>query len=94
MIPSPNPGNSGNYLYGATAISPTDVWAVGGYNFNGRTLTEHWDGTSWSVIPSPSLGTTDSWLGAVDAISRAMCVAVYVYYNNGAPTTLTNIGMA
>jgi hypothetical protein len=51
VVPSPNPGNL-NYLYGLTALSPTDVWAVG-YR-DQQTLTLHWDGTAWSHVPSPS----------------------------------------
>jgi hypothetical protein len=44
-------------LYGIAAIAPDDVWAVG---FQGNpfftTLTEHWDGSRWSKVPSPSPG--------------------------------------
>lgn len=38
------------------AISPWDVWAVGyASDDNGmHALIEHWDGTSWSIVPSPS----------------------------------------
>jgi hypothetical protein len=39
------------------AISPSDVWAVGYINDlkSGKSspLIEHWDGTSWSVVPAP-----------------------------------------
>jgi hypothetical protein len=40
-------------------LSAHDVWAVGGYRTQGRaglpahTLTEHWDGTAWHLVPSP-----------------------------------------
>jgi len=45
-------------LMGVTAISPRDAWAVGQYSpidgtIPSGTLTEHWDGSSWSVITSP-----------------------------------------
>ena len=40
-----------------TAISPTDVWAVGGLgNGRGGQLIEHFNGTSWSVVASPDAG--------------------------------------
>ena len=46
-------------LQAVTAISPTDVWAVG---YSGteipatsRTLTEHWDGRRWTIVPSPNV---------------------------------------
>ena len=55
-------------------ISASDVWAVG---YSGdpsytplQTLTEHWNGTNWSIISSPSPGTYNgNVLNAVAAIS-------------------------
>lgn len=39
------------------AISPNNVWAVGSYGntFSAytKTLIEHWDGTAWTIIPTP-----------------------------------------
>lgn len=44
-------------LYGITARSATDVWAVGSSSDNGfettSTLIEHWDGQSWRIVRSP-----------------------------------------
>jgi hypothetical protein len=40
-------------LDGVTAISATDVWAVG-VRDHAKTLAMHWDGTNWSVVPTPS----------------------------------------
>ena len=40
-----------------------------------KTLTEHWDGTSWSIIPSPTSGGLD-FLNAVAARSDGSVVAV------------------
>jgi hypothetical protein len=58
VVPSPNVGISPG-LTGVAAVSANNVWAVGSFvdttaNVD-RTLTEHFDGTSWSVIPSPSV---------------------------------------
>jgi hypothetical protein len=36
-------------LYGVTAISPNDVWAVG--LTNGGTLELHWNGSTWAEYP-------------------------------------------
>src|SRR5439155_23464018 len=48
----------GALLYGASAVSTDDVWAVGyqgtSQGFESAPLTEHWDGTTWSVVPAPS----------------------------------------
>jgi hypothetical protein len=52
-----------NYLNGVTCASASDCWAVGASNYLGQladgtpsgfkvTLTEHWDGTSWSIVSS------------------------------------------
>lgn len=48
-----NPGH--NALNGVTVLSPNDVWAVGGplnYGAGTGTLTLHWDGMVWSIVPS------------------------------------------
>jgi hypothetical protein len=44
------------------ALSPADVWAVGtgpgvptgGFSAHPTAVIEHWDGTAWSVVPSPN----------------------------------------
>jgi uncharacterized membrane protein len=63
IVPSPNVGPNSvyqsNQLYGITAVSANDVWAFGSYfaqSGSGEqgTLIEHWDGTSWKIVPSPN----------------------------------------
>jgi hypothetical protein len=81
-VPNPNPGA----IYyditfsGIAAIAANDIWAVGSFPTwpNGNyehALTEHWDGTSWSIIPSPTSGGLD-FLRAVAARSDGTVVAV------------------
>jgi hypothetical protein len=42
-------------LNAVTAISPTNVWAVGIQSHrHGIPVIEHWDGTSWSIVSSPN----------------------------------------
>jgi len=51
VVPSANPPFHSDFLSGVAALSTTDVWAVGDYG-NGThtlTLTEHWDGSHWSM---------------------------------------------
>lgn len=74
VVPSPNVGTTDNFLYGITAISPADVWAVG--TSTNATLTEHWNGTQWSVIPSPSKGSYYPSLVSVTAVSTTDVWAV------------------
>ena len=55
-VPSQDVGTGENELYAVTVISPGDIWAVGAYMGTGRylTLTEHWNGAQWSIVPSPN----------------------------------------
>jgi hypothetical protein len=43
---------------------------------NTKTLILSWDGTSWSVVPSPSPGPEFNRLDGVSCISAAACTAV------------------
>jgi hypothetical protein len=81
-VPNPNPGA----IYyditfsGIAAIAANDIRAVGSFPTwpNGNyehALTEHWGGTRWSIIPSPTSGGLD-FLHAVAARSDGTVVAV------------------
>ena len=66
VVNSPNRKNySNNYLYSTSAVSATDVWAVGLSFSQGKSidhpLSEHWNGTVWSIVPvaSPTVGELD-----------------------------------
>ena len=51
-----NPGTA-RQLVSTAVLSPCNVWAVGSVNEPHqvqKTLIEHWDGSKWKVIPSPS----------------------------------------
>lgn len=66
--------STGNNLYAVSAVSSTNAWAVGStYNAATQvwnTLTEHWDGTSWNIVNSPSPGNYNfNTLYAVTALS-------------------------
>lgn len=79
ILPSPSP-RGGDYLAAVSAVSANDVWAVGGdYSstaHESRTLTEHWDGTSWTAIPMPNPGPRASALEDVSAVSATDVWAV------------------
>jgi hypothetical protein len=73
VIPSANGTNKVNELHGVSALADNDVWAVGvSYNTE-RTLSssliEHWNGTQWSVVPSPNPSTTLNILYGVAAVA-------------------------
>jgi hypothetical protein len=71
-VASPNVGGGRNVLTGMAAIAPNDVWAVGFYAVVGsnlyQTLAEHWDGNTWTVVPTPNVGPGNNLLIAVTAI--------------------------
>ena len=53
----PSPGTLYNELTSVTAIASDDIWAVGYQTSTPgvpASLTMHWDGSAWSVVPSPS----------------------------------------
>ncbi|GAC1619351.1 MAG: hypothetical protein NVS4B11_10600 [Ktedonobacteraceae bacterium] len=83
-VPSSNPGSNGNELKGVVAISAHDVWAVGDYrdsNFAELPLIEHWNGSSWSTVPSPNPGSFTS-LNGVAATSAHDVWAVGSFFDS------------
>jgi len=73
IVPSVNPGSGNNALYGISAASEHDVWAVGddqdGLDGIAHTLIEHWDGSAWVAISSPNRGAGSNVLASIDAIA-------------------------
>ncbi|MFL5735485.1 MAG: S-layer homology domain-containing protein [Chloroflexia bacterium] len=73
VVPNPNPGPFGNELWGVAAVSPGDVWAVGYSGISNspltQTLTEHWNGMEWSVVPGANTITGSNFLYGVDAVA-------------------------
>lgn len=70
-VSSPSIPDFSNHLYGVAALSATDAWIVGAsHQGTGlwKTLALHWDGATWSIVPTPDPGSIDS-LNAVAAIS-------------------------
>jgi photosystem II stability/assembly factor-like uncharacterized protein len=92
VVPSPNEGASFNMLNGLAAVSASDIWTVGYASQGGileQTLIEHWNGTNWQVVSSPSAGTFVNVLAGVTAISPGDIWAVgYDSNPGGASQTL------
>ena len=95
ITPSPNPAggfHTTNALGGVVAITPTNAWAFGFYEkatTSFRTLIEHWNGTKWSVVPSPDSGAGENTLGAAVARSATDIWAVGYRGDPGTRRTLT-----
>jgi hypothetical protein len=90
-VPSPNPGIGSNYLASITAVSPSNIWAVGDYsNQSGgitsdKTLVLHWNGRAWSQVPSPSPGSFIDEVNTVRRVSATSIWAVGMYARSGSP---------
>lgn len=77
VVPTPNPLPkqllNQNVLLSVQAVSASDVTAVGFIaDFNAqnvRTLIEHWDGTKWSVTPSPNQGEAQGDLNTLRGVA-------------------------
>ena len=77
--PLPNVGVQENALYAVSMPTTGKAWAVGYYvsgRFVQQTLIEHFDGTVWSVVPSPSPGALQNILFGVGAITDSDVWAV------------------
>jgi hypothetical protein len=95
LVASPNVGtDSDNFLNGVTAVSANNVWAVGSEKASSttqvQTLIEHWNGTKWSVVTSPNVGTGNNNLNGVTTVSAKDVWAVGAFVDiNGNDNTLT-----
>jgi hypothetical protein len=72
VVTSPNVGTSSNQLSAVAVVSASDIWAVGSSTPSGgvfHTLIEQWNGTNWSVVASPNVGTLGSSLNAVAVVA-------------------------
>ena len=81
-------------LSGVSATSPTDAWAVGDQCptcNHSTTLILRWNGTRWSLVPSPNPGPMLNGLNAVAAVSPAYAWAVGSYGNSVCATAATVI---
>jgi hypothetical protein len=80
VVPSPSVEKETNGLVAITCVSSSSCWAVG-YRITlqtvqVQTLTLHWDGASWQIVPSPNVGTGFNALYGVACASESDCWAV------------------
>src|SRR5437660_11168682 len=74
LITSPNPTAGANHLMDGTCASASDSWAVDAAVYNNpQTLIEHWNGSSWTVVPSPntSASATQNYNNFIDGVACA-----------------------
>lgn len=90
IVPGTQPPDSVASLSGVSALSANDVWAVGSSaigNAPSKTLTEHWDGSAWIAVPSPSIDT----IGAYPANNQLVDVVAIAPNDVWAVGTATTI---
>lgn len=84
-----NKGEVGDELNSVWCAANNSCIAVGDYGTRSgvdKTLAEAWNGTSWSVVPSPNPSQRFNYLSGVTCASAKDCLAVGTYgYNNGKP---------
>lgn len=94
VVSSPLQGTS-DLMNGIAAISANNVWTVGDYRTGTDsqgpyfTLIEHWNGTSWSVVTSPSPGVDASDLTAAAHVPNTNNVWSAGFTQGTASQTLT-----
>lgn len=94
-------------LNGVAALSTSDAWAVGSYNNTNSpslTLTEHWNGSVWSVVTSPNpsgaardqllsvtaISINDAWAIGSYAVSNAALQTLIEHWNGSAWSVVTS----
>src|ERR1700719_1396472 len=92
-VASPNVGASDNRLNGIAANSVSDIWAVGTLAPDSdtdslNTLTEHFDGTSWSVVSSPNVGVASQLFKVAAKQGKAWAVGYFTDSTTFTPRTL------
>ena len=94
VVPVPLVGTGNNPLMAITAIGFDNVWAVGFAEIStieriDRTMVQHWDGSEWSVVPSPNNSANSNLLLGVGYVSDNEAWAVGSYSNaSNIPQTL------
>ena len=108
VVTTPSLAGPDASLLDVRALAPDDVWAVGSRQppltseIGDRTLIEHWDGSSWTVVPSPEAddqnhalttvdgaGPTDVWAGGSIGGYQPL-----LEHWDGAAWTLANTGLS
>jgi hypothetical protein len=74
LVDAPDMNLENNYLRGVVAVPGKGAFAVGFWDTGTQllTLTERWNGSAWTVVPSPNRSTYIDELLAIDAAPNAL----------------------
>jgi hypothetical protein len=85
-VPSPNPDPQVDVLHAIAGASAADLWAVGqqgldegitGVPPGTKTLTLHWNGTSWHAVSSPNVDDQNTLNGVAAGEGSVVAVGSY-----------------
>ncbi len=89
---SANNGTGDNSLRGMSCASTSSCMAVGSYvdpaDGMEKSLAQSWNGTAWTVTPTPLAGTEDDFFRAVSCATTTSCMAVGSSFHGGVQQTL------
>ncbi|OLE36160.1 MAG: hypothetical protein AUI36_27125, partial [Cyanobacteria bacterium 13_1_40CM_2_61_4] len=92
-VPNEQPPTYSSVFNAVVANSADDVWAVGDWYDIDReavlTLAEHWDGTAWTISPTPNTGDFDNVLNGLDSTSSTDAWAAGTWWDGTKTQTLT-----
>jgi len=80
-----------DFLGGVSEIGSSDVWAVGFTSNLGtdQTLAEHWDGSSWQIVPSANPGPGSNVLNSLAQTAPGGPLRAVGFSTGGTPATAT-----
>ncbi len=90
LLATPTPP-SDTFATKISALSDSDIWLVGyslGQQFTNRTFAMHFNGTSWTIVPTPNVGGGDNKLSDVVAVAANDAWAVGSSDNGGEQTLI------
>ena len=90
-------GTDASLLWGVTCVTGSDCWAVGAEQPDGAqapvTMAEHWNGSVWSVVPTPDVSgyllsvtcadSTNCWAVGTSLDSKQNALHGIIYQWNG-----------
>ncbi len=83
IVSSSNPGNVADQLADVFTVSSDNIWVAGSVadtstSRDSRTLVEHWNGKSWTVVPSPNPSPEpDGYPDALDRIAGSSATDIW-----------------
>jgi len=68
-IAAPTTQDGYSFFYSVTAVSSSDIWAVGYGGIPAEPLTAHWDGSGWAFVSSPNFPNGYAFLQNVTSLA-------------------------